>query len=126
MIRQHSQHQQFLDTESDMIIKRRDDDIAEKVFRVVDWKYVMGGVVVVVLWAISQWVNYNALLKETQDQSKLIVTLTTEIKGISEQLNKTQTENLKQDFEITRLKDQVQNLVSWKESQANLNLQKSK
>jgi len=98
---------------------RKDDDIVPKILRVVDWKWFLGICGIVVIWAISQWVNYNALLKEFEVLSKNFTSLTLKIDGVSEQLTNLKIVDLKHESEIARLKDQVSDIQAWKQSLQN-------
>lgn len=107
------------DRHEEISMQRRDDDLATKVLRVVDWKWFLGLCGFVAAWAISQWINYNALLTRFDTMSLGFTSLVTEVKQISEQLTSLKIADLKHDGEIARLKDQVTEIQAWKQSKQN-------
>lgn len=94
--------------------RKEDEDPATSVFRVIDWKWLAGILLAVCAWSVNQWVQYNALLKGFTDQTTAIVRLTATVDSLVSQLNTTNTENLKQDFAITRSKERIDALEAWK------------
>jgi hypothetical protein len=102
----------FPDTEQEMVHIRKEDSPVSTVLRVVDWKWLAGIVIAIFLWGVNQWVQYNALLKGFSEQGELIVKMTSEIKLLTTQLGTTNTDNMKQDFELIRLKDKMERLES--------------
>ena len=102
-----------------IMTNRKDDDIIPKVIRAVDWKWMLGICGGMLVWAVTQWVNYAGLIKGVEGMEKSFTALTVEVKQISEQLTNLKIADLKHDGEIARLKDQVSDIQAWKQSQQN-------
>lgn len=97
-----------------MLQTRKEDEIVNSVFRVIDWKWLAAIILAICAWSINQWVQYNALQKSFVDQTASIVKLTAIVESLSIQLNTANTENLKQDFGITRLKERMDAVEAWR------------
>ncbi len=96
--------------------QRRSDDPVAAVIRVVDWKWMAAVVGAGMLWAVGQWVQYNALLIKFTDQTEQFVKLTAKVEAVSVQVSAVQTDKMKQDFELSRLKDKQDQFEAWKNS----------
>jgi hypothetical protein len=105
----------FQDSEPTMHTRRGDDPIAS-VIRVVDWKWMAAVVGAGIIWAANQWVQYNALLVKFSDQTELFVKMSSKVDGLSIQLSAIQTDKMKQDFELSRLKDKQDQFEAWRNS----------
>lgn len=92
-------------TEPDMLHEIDKENTVNGVLRVVDWKWLAGILAGVIFWGANQWVQYNELIKSNILQSAEIVKLVAKIEAMSTQLNDNKADNMKQDFEIVRLKD---------------------
>lgn len=97
-----------------MLHTRKEDELVNTVIRVTDWKWLAGIIVAVCAWSVNQWVQYNQLLKEFTVQTTAIIKLTGTVESLALQLNAANTENLKQDFGLTRLKERVDAIEAWK------------
>lgn len=95
---------------------RRNDDPIASVIRVVDWKWMAAVVGAGIIWAANQWVQYNALLVKFSDQTELFVKMSGKVDGLSLQLTAIQTDKMKQDFELSKLKDRQDQFEAWRNS----------
>lgn len=84
--------------------------------RTIDWKWLLGIVGVVCIWGANQWVQYNSLIDSNKLQTAAILRLTATIELQTSHLAALDTDNLKQDFAISRLKERVDALDAWRSS----------
>lgn len=106
----------FAITEPAMLHTRREDGGINSVLRTIDWKWLLGIVGVVCIWGANQWVQYNSLIDSTKNQTAAIQKLTTTIELQTSHLATLDSDNLKQDFAISRLKERVDALDAWRSS----------
>lgn len=79
-----------------------------RVIRVIDWKWLLGGLIALGAYGVNSYNNYNNLIRTVADQTIIMTRLTTRIEALTDQLSDNKTANMKQDFDILRLKDRIE------------------
>lgn len=81
--------------------------IAEKLIRVVDWKWMMGVIGSVIVAGALSYSNYVGMVRTVSDQTAGITRLTAKLDTITDQLNASHEASMKMGFDITRLTDRI-------------------
>lgn len=101
-------------TTPDMLQHRSKDDEVSNIFRLIDWKWLAGIVLALCVWGINQWVQYNALLKAFTDLAAQVTKLSDKVDQFNAKTDLLRDKNLEQDFALTRLKERLDSLESWR------------